>query len=117
MQNQLKKSLVGAMCAGAMAVALLPGAAEAQKPLSVDCSVLESSLVAADAILDGSGTSFASLGELVSTSKKNPALFGQLAGLLAFVSGGQVAFTDAREVVPTVAKCGLVPTLNALIAD
>ncbi len=96
-----------------LAVALLPGAALANKPLTVDCGTLESTLIAVDGVLP-SGT-FDNLGQLVSTAKKDPATFTFLNGLIFAFSGGAISFGDAKEVVPTVAKCGLTSLLVELV--
>ena len=89
--------------------------AHANKPLDVDCDDLKTTLTTADVILDAGGIGFPNLGQLVSMSKKDPAQFAELSGLLFAVSGGTIDFQDAKEVVPTIAKCGLVPHLIGLI--
>lgn len=109
------RKIFGTTAAVALLLTLVQVGADAKKPLDVDCSALEVALVTTDAILDDLGADFASLGELVSESKKDPVLFGQLRVLITLTSGGLVDFTDAREVVPTIAGCGLVPLLVDLI--
>ena len=93
--------------------------AHAKKPLAVDCAVLEGTLIGVDSVLPP-GT-FDNLGDLVSQAKKDPAVFGPLSGLIAFISasisGTPIIFTDPKEVVPTIAGCGLTPLLVELVTD
>ncbi len=111
----LRRRLFGTFLAGVLLVGLLPAAAGADRPLDVDCDVLETTLLAVDGVLPA-GT-FDSLGDLVSTAKKDPATFAFLNGLVFAFSFGAISFDDPKEVVPTVAKCGLTPLLNELIKD
>lgn len=105
----------------AMTAALMFGVstAHAKKPLDVDCNVLEQTLIVVDAGLPAD--SFDSLGDLVSQAKKNEPLFDMLRGAIFVISDSlfmsPILFTDPKEVVPTIAKCGLTPLLVRLVSD
>ena len=96
--------------------------AHAKKPLDVDCVVLAATLEAVDdvldaAVLDGTGTDFPNLGQLVSQSKKDSDLYDTLRFLVSTFSGGAINFAEnnPNEVVPTIAGCGQIPLLIELI--
>lgn len=113
MRGNIRNSLIGAVCAGVMMVALLPGSADAKKPLDTDCEALANALIALDAALPPG--SFKSQGELVSAVKKDPMVFDMLRFGLA-MAGGPL-FEDPREVTPTIAKCGFNAEAVALVKD
>ncbi len=114
----MRKRLIGVVLVGA--VMLLPTAAHADEPLDVDCDVLAATLVAVDAFLTAlpvSPIDVDSLGEFVSTLKKDPALFAAVNGLVVAFSGGTISFDAISQGVSTTAKCGLIPLLNELVKD
>ncbi len=91
--------------------------AHAKRPLDVDCDVLESAIICADAILDANNVAFASAGDLFSSAILDDAVFAQLASLILFFSGGAIDFDSASQAISTVASCGLMPLLNDEIGD
>lgn len=112
--SKRKQGLLGAIFAGLLFVAVVPVAAEATQP-SVDCDVLESTLIAVDGILPA-GT-FDNLGDLIQTALADPATFVLLNGLVVAFSGGAISFDDPKEVTPTVSKCRLTPLLVELVSS
>ncbi len=103
----------------AVIAALLLGTstAHAKRPLDVDCDVLASAIVCADAILDANNVAFNSVGDLFSSSILDDAVFAQLNSLILFCSGGAIDFDSASQAISTVASCGLLPLLNREIED
>ena len=92
--------------------------AYAKKPLDVDCDVLDATNTAVNDFLDaGSGLDYTNLGSLLVAAMDDPALFGNLSGLIWAFSGGQIQFTSASQLLTTNAKCGLVPSLLDDIRD
>ncbi len=90
--------------------------AHAGKPLDVDCDVLESASICADAILQEI-VEFDSIGDLFSTAILDDAVFEQLNSLILFCSVGAIDFDSASQAISTVAACGLMPLLNDEIDD
>ena len=91
--------------------------AYAKKPLDVDCDLLEATNDAVNDFLDSEGIQFNNLGDLVSSSIQDEALFDQLSALILLFSGGEIEFTSASQAVSTNAKCGLIPQLIDNIRD
>ena len=91
--------------------------AHAKKPLDVDCDVLESAVICADAILDANNVAFNSVGDLFSSAILDDAVFEQLNSLILFCSAGTIDFDSASQAISTVASCGLIPLLNDEIGD
>ncbi len=91
--------------------------AHAKKPLDVDCDLLASTIVAADAFLDANNIEFDNLGDLVASAILDDALFDQLDALILLFSGGAIDFDSASQAVSTIAKCGLMPLLIGEIGD
>ncbi|MBW2665582.1 MAG: hypothetical protein JRE13_04760 [Deltaproteobacteria bacterium] len=91
--------------------------AYAKAPLNVDCDLLEATNDAVNDFLDGEGVQFNNLGDLVSASILDEALFDQLSALILLFSGGEIEFTSASQAVSTNAKCGLIPQLIGNIRD
>ena len=91
--------------------------AHARRPLDVDCDVLESAVICADAILDANNVAFNSVGDLFSSAILDDAVFEQLNSLILFCSGGAIDFDSASQAISTVASCGLMPLLNDEIDD
>ena len=91
--------------------------AHAKRPLNVDCDVLESAIIAADAILDANLVVFDSVGDLFSSAIVDPAVFQLLSDLIEFTSVGAILFDSASQAISTVASCGLLPLLNREIGD
>lgn len=112
----MTKRVLAVATAAVMLLTLLPTAASAKKPLDVDCTVLAAAMMAVDGALDAGGeVQFDSVGDLNSSVKKDPELFALLAGGILGASGGAIDFTDAKQVIPTIASCGLLPLLQELI--
>ncbi len=91
--------------------------AHAGRPLDVDCDVLESAVICADAILDANMVAFDSIGDPFSSAILDDAVFAQLNSLILFCSGGAIDFDSASQAISTVASCGLMPLLNGEIGD
>ncbi len=91
--------------------------AHAKRPLDVDCDVLESAIICADAILDLNNVVFNSIGDLFSSAILDDAVFAQLNSLILFCSVVAIDFDSASQAVSTVAKCGLMPLLIGEIRD
>ncbi len=91
--------------------------AHAGRPLDVDCDVLESAIICADAILDANEVAFDSVGDLFSSAILDDAVFEQLNSLILFCSDGAIDFDSAAQAISTVASCGLMPLLNDEIDD
>ena len=91
--------------------------AHAKRPLDVDCDVLESAVICADAILDMNNVVFNSIGDLFSSAILDDAVFAQLNSLILFCSGGAIDFDSASQAISTVASCRLMPLLNDEIGD
>ena len=91
--------------------------AQAKRPLDVDCDVLESAVICADAILDANNVAFNSVGDLFSSAILDDAVFEQLNSLILFCSDGAIDFDSASQAISTVASCGLMPLLNDEIDD
>ena len=85
----MKKTTTSLLVALVLTLGLLVSvpSANAAKPLDVDCDVLASALVCADAILDANNVQFDSLGDLVSAAILDDAVFAQLNSLVLFCSG------------------------------
>ena len=92
-------------------------AAQAARPLDVDCDLLAATNDAVNDFLDGEGIQFNNLGDLVSSSILDEALFDQLSALILLFSGGEIEFTSASQAVSTNAKCGLIKQLVDNIRD
>ena len=91
--------------------------AHAGRPLDVDCDVLESAVICADAILDANNVAFNSVGDLFSSAILDDAVFEQLNSLILFCSDGAIDFESASQAISTIASCGLMPLLNDEIDD
>ncbi len=91
--------------------------AHAGRPLDVDCNVLESAVICADAILDANEVAFNSVGDLFSSAILDEAVFAQLQSLILFCSGGAIDFDSAFQGISTVASCGLMGLLNDEFGD
>ena len=91
--------------------------AQAGRPLDVDCDVLESAVICADAILDANNVAFNSVGDLFSSAILDDAVFEQLNSLILFCSDGAIEFDSASQGISTVASCGLLGLLNDEIDD
>jgi len=91
--------------------------AYAEKPLDVDCDVLEVVIICADAILDANNVAFNSIGDLISQTIVDDSVFDQLNSLFLFCSAGVIDFNSASQVVSTIASCSLFPLLNDEIGD
>ena len=103
----------------AVTAALLVGVstAYANNPLDVDCDLLAATNDAVNVFLDAEGIQFDNLGDLVSSSIQDDAVFDQLSALVLFFSGGAIDFDTASQAVSTNAKCGLIPQLLDNIRD
>jgi len=116
----MKSYIVRIKClAIALAIGLLVAvpAAQAARPLDVDCDLLAATNDAVNDFLDGEGVQFNNLGDLVSSSILDEALFDQLSALILLFSGGEIEFTSASQAVSTNAKCGLIKQLVDNIRD
>ena len=116
MRRRLTAVLVGVV----MLVGLVPAAAQADKPSDVNCDVLGATLVALDAFLESLPVppiEADSLGELLTTLKKDPPLFAAVNGLIVAFSGGTISFDSPSQALSTTAKCGHIPLLNELVKD
>jgi hypothetical protein len=91
--------------------------ARAAHPLDVDCDLLAATNDAVNVFLDAQGVQFNNLGDLVSTSILDDAVFDQLSALVLLFSGGAIDFESASQAVSTNAKCGLIPQLIDNIRD
>jgi hypothetical protein len=91
--------------------------ANAAQPLDVDCDLLAATNDAVNDELDAQGVQFANLGQLVSLSILDEAVFDQLNALIELFSGGQISFDSASQAVSTNAACGLIPQLIDNIRD
>jgi pyridoxal/pyridoxine/pyridoxamine kinase len=91
--------------------------AHAGRPLDVDCDVLESAIICADAILDANNVAFNGVGDLFSSAILDDAVFEQLSSLILFCSDGAIDFDSASQAISTVSSCGLLPLLNDEIGD
>ena len=91
--------------------------AHAGRPLDVDCDVLESAVICADAILDANNVAFNSVGDLFSSAILDDAVFAQLNSLILFCSDGAIDFDSASQAISTIASCGLMTLLNDEIGD
>ena len=91
--------------------------AHAKKPLDVDCDVLESAVICADAILDANNVAFNSVGDLFSSAILDVAVFEQLRDLILLFSGGTIAFESATQAIATNGRCGLLPDLIDNVRD
>ena len=113
----VKKRLAGAVMAATLVVGLIPAAAQAGKPLDVDCELLAATYDAVNDFLDGEGVQFDNVGDLISSSIQDEELFDQLSALILFFSGGEIEFTSGTQAVATSAKCGLAPQVIDNIGD
>jgi hypothetical protein len=91
--------------------------AHAAQPLDVDCDVLAATNQCVDDILDGAGVQFQNLGQLVSASILDDAVFDTLDALILLCSGGTIDFESASQAVTTNARCGLIPQVIRDIGD
>ncbi len=91
--------------------------AHAKRPLDVDCDVLASAVICADAILDANNVAFNSVGDLFSSAIVDVAVFAQLNSVILFCSNGAIDFASASQAISTVASCGLMGLLNDEIDD
>ncbi len=66
--------------------------ANASKPLDVDCDLLAATNDAVNDILDGAGTQFANVGELISDATLDEGVFNALSALILLASGGRNRF-------------------------
>ena len=116
----MRRRLIGVVVGVVILVTLVPTVAQAEAPLDVDCDVLAATLVAVDAFLEALPVppiDTDSLGEFLSTLKKDPALFAAVNGLIVAFSGGTISFDSPSQMLSTTAKCGFVPLLNELVTD
>ena len=92
--------------------------AHAKRPLDVDCDLLAATNDAVNDFLDSmTNIEFDNLGDLVSSAILDDDLFKDLNALITIVSGGQISFDAASQLVSTNAKCGLIPQLIDNIRD
>jgi hypothetical protein len=91
--------------------------AQAAGPLDVDCDLLAATNDAVNDFLDSQGVQFDNLGDLVSASILDDAVFDQLSALILLFSGGQIDFQSAPQAVATNSRCGLIPQLIENIGD
>ncbi len=91
--------------------------AHADRPLDVDCDVLEATNDAVNDILDDAEIQFDNLGDLVSAAIVDDAVFALLRGLIFVESGFTIDFESASQAVSTNAKCGLIEQLLDNIRD
>ena len=103
--------------AATLLVGLMPVAASAARPLDVDCDLLAATNDAVNDFLDSEGIQFDNLGDLISSSIQDEAVFDQLSALVLFFSGGAIEFTSASQAISTSAKCGLAPQVIDNIND
>lgn len=116
----MKRKLIGLVMGVALLVGLVPAAAQADKPLDVDCDVLAATHVAVDAFLDAlpvSPIEADNLGEFLSTLEGDAGLFAAVNGLIVAFSGGTISFDSPIQMWNTTAKCGLMSLLNELVQD
>ena len=113
----MKKRLIGVVLAATLAVGLTPVAASAAQPLNVDCDLLAATYDAVNDFLDGEGIQFDNLGDLVSSSIRDDAVFDQLSALVLLFSGGEIDFTSASQAISTSGRCGLAPQVIDNIND
>ena len=114
----MRRRLIGVVVGVVILVTLLPTVAQADAPLDVDCDVLAATHVAVDAFLDALAVNpldTDSLGEFLSTLKKDPGLFAAWNALIVAFSGGTISFDSLSQMLRTTGKCGLVPLLNELV--
>jgi hypothetical protein len=88
-----------------------------ERPLDVDCDLLEATNEAVNDFLDEEGIQFNNLGDLVSSAIQDEVVFDQLSALILLFSGGQIDFTSASQAVSTNASCGLIEQLIDNIRD
>ncbi len=91
--------------------------AHARKPLDVDCDLLAATNDAVNVFLDGQGIQFNSVGDLFSSAIQDDAVFQQLADLILFFSGGEIAFESATQAISTNGNCGLLRGLIDNVND
>ena len=113
----MRIKVLGAALAVTVGLLLSVSTAHAGRPLDVDCDVLESAILCADAILDANNVAFNSVGDLFSSAILDDAVFAQLNSLILFCSGGAIDFDSASQAISTVASCGLLGLLNDEIGD
>ena len=89
----------------------------AAQALDVDCDLLEATNDAVNVFLDGEGTQFDNLGDLVSSAILDDDVFDVLNALITFFSGGAISFDSASQAIGTTAKCGLIPQLRRNVDD
>lgn len=113
----MKKRLTGALLAAVLIVGLFPAAAQATKPLDVDCEQLWQTDVVFFAVAP---LSFKSLGDLISFFQRDDAAFAEAStafgDISEFVVGGpRIEFESMSQSVSTHSKCGLTPGVIGLI--
>ncbi len=97
---------------------LVASTAQARRPLSVDCDLLEATNDDVNVFLDTmTAIQFNNLGDLVSSAILDDDLFNDLNALITFFSGGAISFDSASQAVSTNARCGLIPQLIGNIRD
>jgi hypothetical protein len=106
-----------AALAGTAALLLSVSTVHAARPLDVDCDLLEATNDAVNDFLDSEGVQFNNLGDLISSSILDEAVFDQLSALILLFSGGEIDFTSASQAVSTNAQCELIPQLIDNIRD
>lgn len=106
-----------AALAGTAALLLSVSTVHAAQPLDVDCDLLAATNDAVNDFLDGEGVQFNNLGDLISSSILDEAVFDQLSALILLFSGGEIDFTSASQAVSTNARCELIPQLIDNIRD
>ncbi len=113
----MRIKFLGAALAVTVGLLFSVSTAHAKRPLDVDCDVLESAVICADAILDANNVAFNSVGDLFSSAILDVAVFAQLQSLVLFCSDGAIDFSSASQAISTVASCGLMGLLNDEIED
>ena len=113
MKSKLSKSVLALVSV----LLFTASTAHAGPPLDVDCDLLAATNDAVDDFLDGEGIQFNSVGDLISSSILDDAVFDQLSALILFFSGGEIDFSSANQAISTNAECGLLKDLVDNVRD
>jgi hypothetical protein len=106
-----KKRLAGAIVAAMLVVGLLPAAAQAAKPLDVDCDLMKATGDFLDDLFDQEEVGPTNLGQSLKVLNANWDDVGPLISNISYVlSGGtdRIDLESAIQANTTAAKCGLV---------
>jgi hypothetical protein len=115
--NTIVKTFVLAMVVTLGHLGIAPSA-YANKPLDVDCDLLEATNESVNDFLLGQGIpEFNSLGDFYAAAILDDDLFDQISALVLLFSGGQLDFTDMKQVMSTHGKCGLTTQLISFMAN